>query len=48
VIQAVADAQQQGVDTLILQTTAGARLERLLRIYGFKKIFSRVGYTLSS
>lgn len=46
-IAAVKTAQQQGVDTLLLQTTAGLLLERLLGIYGFKKIFTRVAYTLS-
>jgi hypothetical protein len=46
-IEAVKTAQQQGVDTLTLQTTAGFLLERLLGIYGFKKIFTRVAYTLS-
>ncbi len=40
-------AQQDGVDTLVLQTSAGFLLERLLRIYGFKKVFSRTSYTLS-
>ncbi|MFN8455701.1 MAG: hypothetical protein U0401_13710 [Anaerolineae bacterium] len=40
-------AQQHGLDTLILQTTAGALLERFLRINGFKRAFTRIGYTLS-
>ena len=46
-IEAIKTAQQQGVDTLLLQTTAGFLLERLLGIYGFKKVFTRVAYTLS-
>jgi hypothetical protein len=39
-------AKQDGVDTLVLQTSAGYLLERLLRIYGFKKVFTRTSYTL--
>ena len=46
-IKAVVDAQNQGADTLMLQTTAGTFLERLLRTYGFKKVFTRTCYTLS-
>jgi GNAT superfamily N-acetyltransferase len=45
-VQAAAQAQEQGVDTLMLQTTAGTGLERLLRISGFKKVFVRTCYTL--
>jgi len=44
--RAAMDAQAQGVDTLILQTTAGGRLERLLRISGFKTAFTRNCYSL--
>jgi hypothetical protein len=40
-------AQQEGVDTIILQTTLGPLFERLLRIYGFKFAFKRSGYTLA-
>jgi hypothetical protein len=47
VARAFLDAQNQGVDTLILQTTAGTLLERTLRLYGFKRAFTRVCYTLS-
>lgn len=39
------EAQAQGVETLLLQTAAGAPLERFLRIGGFKKIFTRTSYT---
>ena len=46
-IEAVKTAQQHGVDTLLLQTTGGFLLERMLGIYGFKKMFTRVAYTLS-
>jgi len=46
-IEAIKTAKQHGVDTLVLQTTAGFLLERMLRIYGFKKVFTRVAYTLS-
>jgi hypothetical protein len=45
--RAAIDARAHFVDTLILQTTAGTRLERLLRISGFKKAFTRTCYTLS-
>lgn len=46
-IKAINEAIEQGVDTLMLQTMAGTRLERLLRISGFKKAFVRTCYTLS-
>jgi len=45
-IEAATEARRQGVDTLILQTTAGTRLERLLRISGFKRAFTRTCFTL--
>jgi GNAT superfamily N-acetyltransferase len=45
-IQAAAQAQDEGVDTLMLQTTADTRLERLLRMSGFKRVFVRTCYTL--
>jgi hypothetical protein len=48
VYTAISQAQQQAVDTLLVQTAAGAPLERLLRIQGFKKIFTRTAYTLNS
>jgi hypothetical protein len=41
-------ARQQGVDTLLLQTAAGTPLERLLRLSGFKRMFTRTAYTLNS
>jgi hypothetical protein len=47
VLEAIHQARQQGAETLLLQTTAGALLERLLRINGFKRAFTRIGYTLS-
>ncbi len=46
ILTAALEAQQHGVNTFLLQTTAGARLERLLRIHGFKRMFTRVPYTL--
>jgi hypothetical protein len=46
-VEAIKMAKQEGVDTLVLQTTAGFMLERLLGIYGFKKVFTRIAYTLS-
>ena len=45
-IRAATEAQELGSDTLILQTTAGTKLERLLRISGFKRLFVRSCYTL--
>jgi hypothetical protein len=45
-VQAAVQAREQGIDTLMLQTTAGTGLERLLRISGFKKAFVRTCYTL--
>lgn len=41
-------AQHHQVETFLLQTTYGFLLERLLRIYGFKKAFTRIGYTLTA
>lgn len=46
VVAAANDAQSRGVNKLMLQTTAGTKLERLLRISGFKKVFTRASYTL--
>jgi hypothetical protein len=45
-VEAARQAKEDGVDTLVLQTTIGFLLERLLRIYGFKKVFTRTSYTL--
>ncbi|GAB4540582.1 MAG: hypothetical protein Kow0063_30550 [Anaerolineae bacterium] len=45
-VRAAVDARTNGADTLMLQTTAGTPLERLLRISGFKKAFTRTCYTL--
>jgi hypothetical protein len=45
-IQAAAEAQARGIDTLISQTAAGTPLERLLRISGFRTEFTRTCYTL--
>ena len=47
IVRAIQQAHREGVETLLLQTTAGAPLERLLRINGFKRVFTRIGYTLS-
>lgn len=44
-VEVIARALEEGVDTLMLQTVAGAPLERLLRISGFKRAFVRTGYT---
>ena len=40
------DARESGVTTLMLQTAAGSGLERLLRISGFRRAFTRICYTL--
>jgi N-acetylglutamate synthase-like GNAT family acetyltransferase len=45
-VRAIVEARERGVETVILQTEAGAPLERLLRISGFKKVFARACYTL--
>ncbi|MCP4539965.1 MAG: GNAT family N-acetyltransferase [Chloroflexi bacterium] len=46
-IRAATDAKKYGVDTLMGQTKAGTSLERLLRISGFNRVFTRTCYTLS-
>jgi hypothetical protein len=45
-IQAAVQARVRGIDTLIAQTAAGTSLERLLRISGFQRAFTRTCYTL--
>lgn len=45
-IQSAADAQAQGIQTLIVQTQADTWIERLLTAYGFVRAFTRVGYAL--
>ncbi|MBN1486148.1 MAG: GNAT family N-acetyltransferase [Anaerolineae bacterium] len=44
-VTAMRRAIEEGADQVVLQTTEGTLLERLLRISGFKKAFTRVGYT---
>jgi len=44
-IRAVGDARARGIETVMLQTTAGTWLERLLRISGFRPVFARKCYT---
>jgi hypothetical protein len=44
-VRAATDALALGVDTLMLQTTAGTWLERFLRISGFSRAFTRSCYT---
>jgi hypothetical protein len=39
-------AKKRGIDTLISQTAAGTPLERLTRISGFRREFTRTCYTL--
>jgi hypothetical protein len=46
-IETMQQAQRYGVETLIVQTTADTRFERFLTINGFKRIFTRTGYTFS-
>jgi hypothetical protein len=45
-VKAMGDAQRHAVETVMLQTTANTPLERLLRINGFKRAFTRMCYTL--
>ena len=45
-IRAVADAQKQGVRTVVVQTTGGTSFERFILMSGFKKAFTRICYTL--
>lgn len=45
-VRAVSDARAHGIEALMLQTEAGTRLERLLRISGFVRVFTRDCYTL--
>lgn len=47
VIQALHDAREEGLKTIVLQTVAGTSLERLLRISGFVRAFTRSCYVLS-
>jgi len=44
-VTAITEARDAGIKTMILQTTAGTTLERLLRINGFARAFERTGYT---
>jgi hypothetical protein len=45
-VQVLAQARQEGVDTILGQTTLGPIFERFLRICGFKFAFKRTGYIL--
>lgn len=45
-LQAAAQALEHGVEALLVQTSAGTPLERLLRISGFKRAFVRTCYQL--
>lgn len=40
------EAREQGARYVILQTTAGTMLERLLRIGGFRRLFTRTAFIL--
>jgi hypothetical protein len=46
VIACALEARAQGCETLMLQTTAGTMLERLLRIWKFRRVFTRSCYML--
>jgi ribosomal protein S18 acetylase RimI-like enzyme len=46
VVRAMEDAQKHDIDTVMLQTAANTTLERLLRINGFKRAFTRTCYSL--
>ena len=45
-IRAMGDAQRHDIDTVMLQTAANTKLERLLRISGFKRAFTRTCFCL--
>ena len=47
VVEALHQAQEDGIETVMLQTVAGTPLERLLRISGFTTAFTRSCYVLS-
>ena len=47
VIQALRDAREEGLETIVLQTAAGTQLERFLCISGFTRSFTRSCYVLS-
>ena len=46
-VKALIQAQAEGVQTIVGQTTVGPLLERYLRIYGFKTAFKRSCYMLA-
>jgi len=46
VVHALTEALERGVDTVMLQTVADTPLERLLRISGFRTVFTRSCYIL--
>jgi hypothetical protein len=46
-VRAGTDAREAGVATLMLQTSASTPLERLLRISGFRRAFTRTCYVFS-
>jgi GNAT superfamily N-acetyltransferase len=46
ILKVFSDAQTRGLDTILIQTGAATPLERLLRIHGFKRVFTRVAYGL--
>ncbi len=46
-VEVLAEAQRQGVKTVLLQTSLGPLFERFLRICGFALAFKRVTYILS-
>jgi hypothetical protein len=46
-VQALLEAQSQGIKTIISQTSLGPMFERFMRFYGFKFAFKRTGYMLA-
>ena len=44
--EVIAEAKRDGVDTIVIQTSLGAKFERYLRIVGFKLAFRRTEYKL--
>jgi hypothetical protein len=45
-VKVLGQAREEGVETILGQTTLGPLFERFLRICGFKMAFTRTGYTL--
>ena len=47
-VEAMTEAREHGVDTILVQTTADTGLERLLCASGFERVFTRTCYILQA